>query len=58
MVQIYHVLNLISLVLNIDPIRINISNIDLNTNKFRKKIKTRFDRMEPEPNTRIDYDPP
>lgn len=30
----------------------------MNTQKFRDKIRTRYDRAEPEPNTRLDYDPP
>lgn len=32
------------------------SNIDLNLSTFRDKVTTRYDRMEPEPNTRLDYD--
>jgi hypothetical protein len=34
-----------NLVLNIDPVRILHKNIDLNTSKFRQKIKTRYDRI-------------
>lgn len=40
---------------NIDPTRINESNIDVNTKKFRSKIRTRYDRIEEEPTTRLDY---
>ena len=29
--------------------------MDYSTKKFRSKIKTRYDRIEPEPNTRLDY---
>jgi hypothetical protein len=40
----------------IDITRPSISNIDLNLSTFRDKITTRYDRMEPEPNTRLDYE--
>lgn len=42
--------------LNIDPVRKNDTNINLNTKKFVNKIRTRYDRANPEPFTRLDYD--
>ena len=48
----------LNLGLKIDFTRTTYSNIDLNTKKFRPKVRTRFDRVGAEPNTRLDYDPP
>lgn len=39
----------------IDFSRPSQANIDLNLHSFRDKITTRYDRVEPEPNTRLDY---
>lgn len=41
---------------NIDFTRPSQSNVDLNLKTFRDHITTRYDRVEPEPNTRLDYD--
>lgn len=40
----------------IDYTRIEESNINLNLKTFRDQIKTRYDRVGAEPNTRLDYD--
>jgi hypothetical protein len=46
---------------NVSPFPINYtrpndSKVDLNLNTFRDQIKTRYDRVGAEPNTRLEYD--
>ena len=45
------------LAFEIDFTRIASNKINLLLGTFRDKITTRYDRVGPEPNTRLDYDP-
>jgi hypothetical protein len=52
--QIHKVTFLLISVINIDFSRKNDKNINFKLSTFRDKIRTRYDRVDPEPNTRFD----
>jgi hypothetical protein len=57
MVPIYNVTTSINIIeININMTRVNTNNVYLTTNKFIQEIKTRYDRAEPSPSLRLNYD--
>jgi hypothetical protein len=52
--QIHKVTFSLISVINIDFSRKNDKNINFKLSTFRDKIRTRYDRVDPEPNTRLD----